>query len=141
METVFEGKTCRAEFMPERKLVFCSLIGPADAAEHKAMDRAVLAFVTSDRVVAFAHDFRQMTDSVGQLNDWLLETFRPALALGLRYHALVMGGEFFKKIITTQALSQANLIQYSIFDSREKAEHWIDAKLLQQGGFRADGRP
>lgn len=133
METLFEGKTCRAEFMPERKLVFCSLIGLSDLAEQRAMEQKILLLAKTKRVMAFAHDFRQMSDTFTQLNDWLLDTFRPTVTLGLRYHALVMGGELFKKIITTQALRSAGLVQYSIFDSRDKAESWVDKKLQHLG--------
>ncbi|EMR01546.1 hypothetical protein [Cesiribacter andamanensis] len=134
MQKLFEGKTCQAEFLPERKLVFCSLIGATDAAEHQAMDQKVRDLMQATPVVAFAHDLRQMSGTLIQFNGWLLEALRPTVALGLRYHALVMGGELFRKIAATEVLQRLAPVQYSIFDSREKAERWIDKKLEQLGG-------
>ncbi|MBN2611143.1 MAG: hypothetical protein JXB00_06270 [Bacteroidales bacterium] len=56
METLFEGKSCKAEYIKEKKLVFYTLTGYADVEEHKKMYIKVFDFMQSNKIVAFLHD-------------------------------------------------------------------------------------
>ena len=131
MEKLFEGSSCQAEYIPEKKRVFFMLNGYAKPDEHKEMYLKVLEFMKSNPVVAFMHDLRQMKGTFTQMNDWLVETFRPATQLGFRSGALILNDDVFTAFAASDIINKAKIVRIQIFKTKEEAEHWLDERLSE----------
>ena len=129
MENVFEGKTCKAAYVPEKKTVLFTLVGYANIEEHKEMYKAVFEYMKKQPVIAFMHDLRQMKGTFTQINDWLIETFRPAVELGLKYVALIMNDDAFTAFAANDISKKMKIVELQMFRSQEDAESWIGSKL------------
>lgn len=129
MEKIFEGKTSLAEYLPDKKRIEFTFIGYSNMDEHKEMYVQVLGFMKNNPVVAFLHDFRQMKGTFTQLNDWVIETFRPAVELGFKYDAMVLNDDVFTAFAANDVTKKVTLVEIQIFRELEDAEKWLDEKL------------
>ena len=129
MEIIFEGQTCKAVFIPEKKRVFYTMVGYAKPEEHKEMYVKVFEMMKTKPVVAFMHDLRQMKGTFTQLNDWLVETFRPAVELGFRHAALILNDDVFTAFAANDIINKVSIVQMQIFKNQEEAEKWLDERL------------
>ena len=129
MKTLFEGKTCIAEYFPEKRRVIYTLNGYPNVDEHKKMYLEIFEFMKSNPVNAFMHDLRQMKGTFTQLNDWLVETFRPAIQLGLKYGALVLNNDVFTAFAASDVIKKATVVQIQVFKTVAEAEKWLDDKI------------
>jgi len=64
---LFDGKTCQAEFLAEKRTVLYTLIGYINVEENKEMYMTVFEFMKTNKVIAFMHDFKQMKGTFTQL--------------------------------------------------------------------------
>jgi len=118
-----------AEYISEKKRIFFSFTGYADINEHKDMYLKVFDFMKTNKVIAFMNDLRKLKGTFTQLNDWLVETFRPATELGLKYAALVLNEDVFTAFAANDVMKKAKIVQFQVFKSIEDAEIWLDEKL------------
>lgn len=128
MEKIFEGRTCIAEYIPDKKRIFFNVNGYLDVEEQKKMYLKVFEFMKSNLVVAFMHDLRQMKGTFTNLNDFLVETFRPATELGFRYAALILNDDVFTAFAANDIISKAKVVQIQVFKSISEAEQWLDKR-------------
>ena len=129
-ERIFEGKSCTADYMPQRNTVFFTLIGYVKVDEHKEMYLKILKFTETHPVEAFIHDFGQLKGTFTQLNDWLIQTLRPCLERGLKIQCLVMNNDAFTMFASKDVMKKSAL-HTQIFKTREEAEKYIDDRLMQ----------
>lgn len=129
MELIYDGKTCKAEFIAEKKRVFYTLEGYANPEEHKEMYLKVFELMKTKPVVAFMHNMKKMKGTFTQLNDWLVETFRPAVELGFKYEAMILNDDVFTAFAANDITHKVKLIQIQIFKTQDEAEQWLDEKL------------
>ena len=129
MKKLFEGSTVIAEYMPDRQLVIYTLDGYVDIEEHKKMYLEIIEFMKTNKVVAFMHDLRNMKGTFTQINDWLVETFRPAIELGLKYSAMVLNDDIFTAFAANDIAGKVKIIKLQIFRSEADAEVWLDEHM------------
>lgn len=129
MELIFEGQTCKAELIPEKKRVFYTLEGYSKPEEHKEMYLKVFELMKTRPVVTFMHDMKQMKGTFTQLNDWLVETFRPAVELGFRCGALILNDDVFTAFAASDIMKKVQIVQLQVFKAQEEAEKWLDEEL------------
>ncbi|MBN2611142.1 MAG: hypothetical protein JXB00_06265 [Bacteroidales bacterium] len=69
-----------------------------------------------------------MKGTFTQLNDWIVNTFRPATQLGLRYAAMIMNDDIFTEFAANDIINKSKVLQFQVFKSKEDADAWIDEK-------------
>ncbi len=126
---LFEGRTCKAEYLPEKKMVLYTISGYINIEENKTMYLQVLDFMKTNSIIAFMHDFKQMKGTFTQMNTWLVETFRPATQLGLKYEAMILNDDVFTEFAANDVIKKATVVQFQVFRNRADADKWIDEKL------------
>jgi hypothetical protein len=105
------------------------MFGYAKPEEHKEMYMKVLEFMNTHPVVAFMHDLRQMKGTFTQLNDWIVETFRPAAQKGFKFEAMILNDDVFTAFAASDIIKKVTLVEIQIFKTTEEAESWLDARL------------
>lgn len=118
-----------AEYSADKKRVIFTFSGYPKLDEHKDMYSKVFEFMRSNPVVAFMHDLRQIKGTFTQLNNWLVETFRPAVELGFRYAALILNNDVFTEFAAADIIKKTTIVQIQIFRNTEEAETWLDERL------------
>ncbi|MEQ9440894.1 MAG: hypothetical protein RIG62_17740 [Cyclobacteriaceae bacterium] len=126
MIQVFHGKTCQAVYDSENDRMLYSFNGYAVIDEHKAMYRKTMEFAKEHKVVSFMMDFRAMKGTFTFLNDWVIQTLTPAVALGLKKGAMVLNEDIFTAFSANDAISKVTLIQLQVFEDPEEARHWLE---------------
>lgn len=128
-QLLFDGKTCKAEYIAEKKTVLYTIIGYINVEENKEMYLKVFEFMKSNLTIAFMHDFKQMRGTFTQMNDWIVELFRPATQLGLKYEAMILNDDVFTQFAANDVIKKVTIVQIQVFKTREDADKWIDEKL------------
>lgn len=77
-------------------------------------------------IVAFLHDFKEMKGTFTHLNDWLIETFRPAVPLCFKYEVIVMNDDVFTAFAASDIIKKITMIQVQVFKSNDEAKKWLD---------------
>ncbi len=131
METIFEGKSAKATYDSDKKRVVFFLSGYTNPEEHKQMYLKVLELAKEGKVKAFLHDLRNLKGTFSQMNDWLVETFRPVVENGLRYSALILNDDVFTAFAANDIIKKSKILQIQIFKTQEEAEKWLDEKFVQ----------
>lgn len=129
MIKLFEGSSCLAEYLADKKRVVFTLNGYPKVEEHKEMYTKVFGFMKENPVVAFMHDLRQMKGTFTQLNSWLVETFRPAIELGFKYAALILSDDIFTEFAAADIIKKTTIVQIQIFRNTQEAEAWLNERL------------
>lgn len=126
METLFEGKTCKADYKADKQRIVFTFDGYADIDEHKGMYIKVGEFLKSNKTTNFIMDFRKMKGTFTGLNDWVIEFFKPAVELGLKKSAMVLNNDIFTAFASNDAISKVKLIQLQAFNDYNEAEQWCE---------------
>ncbi|MBN1950274.1 MAG: hypothetical protein JW801_03670 [Bacteroidales bacterium] len=124
MKTIFQGKSCIAEYNPEKFRISYTFEGYPNVEEHKVMYQKAMEFLHQNKTVAFIMDFRKMKGTFSMLNDWTIDFFRPAVQIGLKKSAMVLNEDIFTAFAADDALKKVKLIQIQIFRDLEAAEQW-----------------
>lgn len=128
METIFEGSSCKAMYIAEKKRIFFTSSGYAKIDEHKAMFTTVFKFMNENTVHATLHDLRNLKGTFTQLNDWLIETFKPASQLGLKFAAMVKNDDIFTAFAIDDVMKKSIHIKFQVFKTLDEAEEWLSSR-------------
>ena len=126
MEKIFVGKTCKAEYNPEKKWIVYTFDGYPEVEEHKVMYMKAMEYLKKNKTAAFIMDFRKMKGTFTMLNDWTIEFFRPAVEIGLKKSAMVLNNDIFTKFASNDAIGKVKLIQIQTFKDPKEAENWCE---------------
>ena len=126
MENIFEGKTCKADYNPDKKWIVYTFDGYANVDEHKTMYREAMEFLKGNQTNYFIMDFRKMKGTFTMLNDWVIDFFRPAVQIGLKKSAMVLNDDIFTQFASNDALGKVKLIQIQVFNDIVEAEQWCE---------------
>jgi predicted AlkP superfamily phosphohydrolase/phosphomutase len=130
MELIFNGKTCKSEFIQDKQRICIMNYGYINLDENKAMYKEILSFMRTHSVVAFFHDLRELKGTFTQLNDWLIEAFKSEGSLSIKHDALVLNDDIFTEFATQDIIKKVKSVEYQIFKSAIDAEEWLDSKLI-----------
>lgn len=126
MKELFKGSTCTAQYVSDSKRVIFNFDGYPHIQEHKEMYTSVMANIDTNPITAIILDFRKMKGTFTGLNEWVIETMRPAIAKGLTKSAMVVNDDVFIAFAANDALKKITLIQVQVFKTREDAEAWLN---------------
>lgn len=129
MKLIFDGKTCKSEYIQEKQRICIRNYGYINLEENKAMYKEILKFMRSHTVVAFFHDLRELKGTFTQLNDWLIEAFKSDSNQNIKHDALVLNDDIFTEFATQDIIKKVKTIEYQTFKSTIDAEEWLDSKL------------
>jgi hypothetical protein len=129
MELIFEGKTCKSEFLQDKKRIYITNYGYINLDENKEMYLKILKFMREHNVIAFLHDLRELKGTFTQLNDWVIEAFKGESKLSIKSNALILNNDIFTEFATQDIISKVKSIEYQIFKNLTEAEEWLDSKL------------
>lgn len=125
MELLFKGKTSVAEYDEGKKCMSFTFDGYANVEEHKSMYVKAFEYMKTHTTEAFIMDFRNMKGTFTMLNDWVIETFRPAVAMGLKKTAMILNEDIFTQFAANDALKKVTLIKIQVFKDLEDADKWL----------------
>ncbi|MBN1949973.1 MAG: hypothetical protein JW801_02165 [Bacteroidales bacterium] len=131
MEKLFGTQSCLAEYHPDKMRIVYTLNGFVKLEEHKKMYLHAFEFMKKHKVMAFIHDLRELQGSFSHLNDWLVETFRPATKFGFKYSALIMNNDVFTAFAASDMLKRVTVVEVQVFRSMPEAERWLDDKMKE----------
>lgn len=126
---LFSGHTCSAAFDPHRHRLIFTFQGYALLEEHKSMYLEVMDFILanpSGTVTTILMDMREMTGTFTLLNNWVINTLRPAVDLGLSKAAMVLSEDVFTTFSASDALTKVKLIRLCLFTEKDAAASWLD---------------
>ena len=126
MEQIFKGKSCQAEYNSDKNRIVYTFNGYAEVEEHKSMYLKAFGFMKNNKTTSFIMDFRQMKGTFTMLNDWAIETFRPAVEMGLSKCAMILNNDIFTAFASNDAINKVRLIQIQVFKEFKEAEAWCD---------------
>ena len=126
MTHIFQSDTCRADYEDENNRMIYSFDGYVVTEEHKAMYLQAMKFTRNHKVESFIMDFRNMKGTFTFLNDWVIQTMRPAVELGLKKGAMILNEDIFTAFSANDAISKVTLIQLRVFKDPDEAKQWLD---------------
>jgi len=121
---IFEGTTCKAEYVEEKQLVYFELIGFANVDEYKTMLVKVLNFMKLNKVRTFVHNYKPMRGTFANLNDWIIDEMLPATKLGLMGDAMIVSDDIYSSFSIRELMRKADNIKLKFFKNRLEAENW-----------------
>ena len=125
---IFECKTSKAEYVSEKNRIIYTFDGYPNIEDHKRMYLKAMEFTKNNRVVSFIMDFRKMKGTFTMLNQWVIDTLRPSVELGLKKGAMILNEDAFTLFSANDAIKKVKLIQIQAFKTTEDAEEWLDEK-------------
>lgn len=129
MKKIFEGKSCMAEYIPDKKTVFFTFEGYPILEESKDVYLKVFEFMKSNPVVAFLQDLTKMKGTFSNLNDFFIETLRPAVDLGFKYSALILNDDVFTAFAASDLVKKVTMIEIQIFKNKPDADEWLNSRI------------
>jgi hypothetical protein len=133
MKVIFDGKSCKAEYIADKQRVYFTFLGYPNLDEAKEMYLKVFECMKLNRVIGFLSDLREMKGTFTSMNDFLVDTFRPAVELGFRHSAMVLNNDIFTGFATNDLIKKSKIVQIQVFNSVENAQTWLDEKLIGLG--------
>lgn len=121
---IFEGTTCKAEYIEDKQLVYFDLIGFANVDEYKSMLIKVLNFMKLNKVRAFVHNYKPMKGTFANLNDWIMSEIVPATELGLKGDAMIVNDDIYSSFSIRELILKTENIKLKFFKNRIEAEEW-----------------
>lgn len=124
--TIFEGVTCKAEYLPDRMVIYFTIFGYIEVEEHKQMYRDVLEFMKQKAVPAFVMDFKRAKGTFSPITGWVVRTLRPTLGFGLKFVAMIMNRDVFTQYAANDSIKKATAVQIQVFNHQDEAYRWIE---------------
>lgn len=124
MKELFNGKTCKAEHSEEKRYILFTFNGYAKIEEHKEMYNQITEYIKKHPIVSIIMDFREMKGTFTGLNDWVIDKFRPLVALGLKKSGMILNDDIFTSFAADDASKKVKLIELQVFKTMEDCEKW-----------------
>lgn len=128
MKEIFNGKSCMANYIEEKKRIVFEFEGIANIDEAKSMYIKVMEFMKTHKTIAFINDLRKLKGTFTKLNSWVVEQMRPAIQMGLKYDALVVNQDIFTSFAIDDLMKKVSVLEIQLFQTMEDAEKWLDEK-------------
>jgi len=122
---IFEGTTCKAEYIESKEIVYFDLIGYANVEEYKTMFHKVFNFMKLHRVKSFVHNFKKVKGTFANLNEWIVSELTPAIDLGLKNDAMIVREDIYSSFPLRDINRRVALpVKLQMFVERRDAEVW-----------------
>ena len=129
MTAIFDGKSCSANYVEEKKRIIFKFEGIANIDEAKSMYIKVMEFMKAHKTIAFINDLRKLKGTFTKLNSWVVEQMKPAIQMGLKYDAMVVNNDIFTSFAIDDLMKKVSVLEIQLFQTMEDAEIWLDEKM------------
>jgi hypothetical protein len=129
MTEIFNGKSCKAAYIAEKKWMVFIFDGIPNIDEAKNMYVQVLEFMKTHKTIAFINDLKKLKGTFTKMNNWVVEQMRPAIKMGLKYDALVVNDDIFTSFAINDLMKKVTGLEIQLFQQMEEAEKWLDEKI------------
>lgn len=122
---IFEGTTCKAEYLDGKKIIYFDLMGYANVDEYKTMFHSVYNFMKLHKVTAFVHNLKNVKGTFANLTDWIVSELTPAVNLGLKSDAMIVRDDIYSSFPFRDTVRKVPAtLKFQMFRERDEAELW-----------------
>jgi hypothetical protein len=128
MTEIFNGMSCKAAYLAEKKWMVFIFDGIPNIDEAKTMYVQVLEFMKTHKTIAFINDLKKLKGTFTKLNSWVVEQMKPAIQMGLKYDAMIVNEDIFTSFAIDDLMKKVSVLEIQLFQNMEDAEKWLDEK-------------